>query len=271
MGNRVWGFVRSEPLVHFLGVAALLFIINEYVAGDHREVINVDYSIQEFLIEQQQDLLLRPLGDEEKEELLQRFVDEEILVREARKKGFDNSSRIRALLLQNMRFFIANDVPEPTEDDLREYYNANLRRFETPPRVSYDHVVFRDADAVPAETLQLLNDGADHTRMGSADALGGSRLLMVDQRSIVATFGPEVAGDVLAIADADWHGPFRSPQGAHFLRVIERTPSRRPSFEDARSWVASEWSQSRRSRIIERELATMRDNYRIEIAGPEEE
>lgn len=270
MANRVRSFVRDEPLVHFLGVAALLFVANEFFAEDPRELITVDYSTQEYLIEQQQELLLRPLRDEEKEGILQTFVDEEILTREARKRGFDDSSRIRALLIQNMRFFVANDFPDATEEQLREFYNANLSRFETPPRVSYDHVLFQNADEVPVEVLQLLNDGADHTKMGNGSDFGGARLLMVDHRSIIATFGPGVAPSVLAIADADWHGPFQSSQGTHFLRVIERHPSRRPSFEDARSWVETEWNRSQQLEIMDRELATMREDYRIEIARPEE-
>jgi len=271
MVSSAWRFVRTEPLVHFLGVAALLFAANEFIAGDSRELIVVDFSTQEYLIEQQQELLLRPLRDEEKEDVLQNFVDEEILSREARKRGFDDNSRIRALLIQNMRFFIANDFPKATDEQLREFYNANLHRFETPPRVSYDHALFENADQVPGDVLQLLNAGADHTKMGKGGEFGGARLLMVDHRSIIATFGATVAPRVLAIADVDWHGPFESAQGVHFLRVIERHPSRRPEFEDAQSWVETEWNRSQQLEILDRELAVMRKNYRIEIAGPEKE
>lgn len=271
MANSAWRFIRAEPLVHFLAVAAVLFVANAYFSGDDRELVEVDYRTQQYLITQRQELLLRPLTDDEKALIIQDFVEEEILLREARKRGFDNSSRIRTLLIQNMRFFLANDVAEPTEAELLEFFNANLDRFETSPRISYDHVVFDDANAVPAETLRLLNAGADHTSMGNVKTFGSSRLLRVDERSIIATFGAVVAPDVLAIADGDWHGPFESAQGVHFLRVIERHPSIRPRFEDARSWVESEWNRMQQREIIDRELATMREGYRIEIAAPEDQ
>ena len=34
-----WRFVRTEPLVHFLAIAALLFIADALFAGDDRELV----------------------------------------------------------------------------------------------------------------------------------------------------------------------------------------------------------------------------------------
>ena len=260
-----WQAVWREPLVHFLGIAALLFVANAVFSGDEREVITVDLATQDYLIQEQQDLRLRPLSQQEQRAIIETFVEEEILQREARKRGFDNSSRIRTLLIQNMRFFLANDFPTATEEDLRAFFNENLSLFETRPRVSYEHVQFDDPSTVPEDTLSQLRGGADHTKMGRQDVPGGHRLVRVDERSIVATFGQRIARDVLTIVDDQWHGPFESSQGAHFLRVIERHPARRPEFEDARSWVEAEWNRAQQNAIMDRELALMRQNYRVEI------
>lgn len=105
--SRLWDSIRREPLVHFLGLAALLFVAHAVFLDDDKEVITIDIATQEFLIKQQEDLLLRLLSVEEKAEAIESFIDDEILVREARRKGLDNSSRIRRLLIQNMHFFAA--------------------------------------------------------------------------------------------------------------------------------------------------------------------
>lgn len=92
-------FLKREPLVHFLGLAALLFVANAVFSGEDREVITVDVATQEYLVQQRQDLLLRDMTDEEKAAVVESFIEEEILVREARKRGLENGARIRALLV----------------------------------------------------------------------------------------------------------------------------------------------------------------------------
>jgi len=258
-----------EPLVHFLGLAALLFVASAVFSGDEREVITVDVATQEYLIEQQQALTLRDLTDGEKKDAIDGFIEQEILVREARRRGLANNSRIRTLLIQNMRFFMADEIPDPTEDELRAYFDANIDRFATVPSVSYEHVLFVDPDAVPDDTLSLLRSGAEHQSIGETN-WQNALLPRTSEQQIVANFGREYAPTILAIEDEEWHGPFTSANGAHFLRAAERHPAVRPTYESSRQWLEQDWIMAQRNEILEREIATMRENYRIEVLGPED-
>lgn len=266
----VWAFLKREPLVHFLGLAALLFMGNAVFSGDEREVISVDVPTQEYIIEQQQSLLLRNMSDEEKAAAVEDFIEEEILVREARKRGFENSSRIRALLIRNMRFFITSETQDPTEEDLQAYFEENIERFETKPSITYEQVVFSDPDTVPADTLEVLRNGADYRAIGDTNALTAIAA-RAGKRQIVATFGREQAPVILDIDDDQWHGPFTSNTGVHFLRVAERHPGTRPTFDSAKRWLEQEWRLAKGREIVARELAVMRENYRIEVLQPEPE
>ena len=256
--------------MHFLGIAALLFIGNAVFSGDEREVITVDVPTQEYLIQLQQDLILRPLTEEEKVEAIESFIEEEILVREARKRGFENSSRIRTLLIQNMRFFMASEIPKPTEEDLRAYFGENTDRFRSESSVIYDHAFFSNPDEVPPDALELLRAGTDHLSLGDTDSLS-ARLIGMNERQVVQSFGRELAPAILAIDDKQWHGPFTSAHGVHFLRVTERRPARMPSFEDARNWLEQEWQMAKNREIVERELEGMRKNYRVEVLKPNQD
>ena len=228
--------MSKEPLVHFLGAAALLFAANAVFSGDDREMITVDAATQEYLIKQEQDLRLRPLTEEEKREVVDGFIEEEILVREAKKRGLDNSSRIRQLLIQNMRFFVASDLPQPTEKDLEAWFESNLDRYQSPPAVTYDHVLFADPDNVPANILERLRAGKDHAEIGDTDFLN-RRLPMMSQRMVAASFGPVEAPKILAINDEAWHGPFHSAKGVHFLRVAEQHKPLRPTYDESKRWL----------------------------------
>lgn len=260
-------FLKREPLVHFLGLAALLFVANAVFSGDDREVITVDVATQEYLVQQRQDLLLRDMTDEEKAAVVESFIEEEILVREARKRGL---ARIRALLLQNMRFFMASDVPDPTEEDLRAFFAEYIERVEPKPTITYEHVFFSNPDTVPADTLEVLRAGADYRSIGDTNSFT-AKLARAGERQTVATFGRDQAPGILGIDDDQRHGPFTSINGVHFMRVSERHAGIRPTYEAAKNWVEQEWLLVKNREIVERELAVMRENYRIEVLQPGQE
>ena len=208
---------------------------------------------------------MRTLTDEEEQDIIDNYVEEEIFVREARARGFDNSSRIRRLMIQNMRFFLSQNIPAPSDEDIRAHFDNNLDRFATEPTVTYEHVFYRDPDAVPPGTLQRLNDGADFRQLGDPDGLLQPLLRDIDRRSIATTFGPDSGPAGLAIDDEQWHGPFISGNGAHFLRVRERHAARSPAFDDIRNWVENDWLLTMSRKSIDEALEEMSQNYIIDI------
>lgn len=263
--KRIGDFVHHEPLVHFVALAALLFLVSALWSGSAREAIRVDKATQDFLIKQQSDLRLRPLTPEEEKQVVEDFIEDEILVREAKKRGLDSSSRIRRLLVQNMRLLLSSDMAKPTPEQLRTFFEENKERYESPPSLTLDHVFFADPDQVPAGALAQLQAGADQTAMGDFNSLMGRKVAAVSKRELVGLFGPEAARKILAIDDDDWHGPIVSPRGAHFIRVAERTPAKLPSFDQATSWIEGEWTMAKQRENLDREIKAMRPNYQIII------
>lgn len=260
--------IKEEPLFHFLGIAALLFATNALFSGDDRDVIRVDAATQQHLIDSQQSRLLRDMTDAEKSAAVDSFIEDEILVREARKRGFENSSRIRELLIQNMRFLMAGEIPEPSESDLRDFYEQNISILESPPTVTYDHVLFSDPSRVPPDIMEILNNGADPIGIGDTNKMN-SRIYQAVNEAIVVAFGRDLAQDIIGIDDETWHGPFKSAQGVHFLRVYARHHRERPTWEQSKKWIMAEWQHAKNRAIFERELAQMRKNYRVEIESPD--
>ncbi len=256
--------ILREPLFQFLGIAALLFLANTLFSGSEREIISIDSSTQDYLIQQRQELLLRQLDEQEKREIIENYIEEEILVREARKRGFDNGSRIRTLLVQNMRYFMTSEVPEPSDAELRAFFEENIDRFEIKASLSYDHVFFSNAENLPEDTLARLRNGQAHESMGDTEP-SNSVIYDADERTIVSVFGREQAPEILNLPDGDWHGPYHSASGVHFLRVAGRNPAQRPTWEQAQSWIANEWLSARQQETVDQELETMRKGYRIEV------
>ena len=261
-----WSALVREPLLHFLGAAALLFTLNAALSQDDRELIVVDSAAQQFLIEQQESLLLRPLAQEEQDALIENFIDDEILVLEARRRGLDDSSRIRRLLIQNMRFFYLRDATQPaTDEQLRAFFDTHPELFVSPPTRTYQHVFYSDAEAIPDDVLERLNAGAPANEFGDGSALAQRRTLTMTTRETAASFGATIGPQVLAIRDEHWHGPLHSTHGIHFVQLLEESPGQTPTFDESRQWVKAQWELTTQRSILDKALVDMRRNYRIDV------
>lgn len=126
-------------------------------------------------------------------------------------------------------------------------------------------VFFNTPDDVPPSTLEDLRAGADLKRFGERTPLGPSPLVQATARQIANTFGPVEAQKVLAIGDDQWHGPFISSIGVHFLRVRERHEPVRPDYQTVKDWVVMQWELSKHREKMESELTEIRNGYRVEI------
>lgn len=254
-----------EPLFHFTILALFIFLGNYIVGSDDRETVFLDAATQEYLINQREQLLMRPLLANEKKQVIDTFLEEELLIREAKKRGLTDNVRIRTLLLQNMRFLLRDDLVEPTDEELLRFYQDNPQLFEFPRQISFDQVYFQVPSSIPVGTLESLNAGTDHLSMGDSLTNGQPTVVKATAQGIASSFEPEHAAQILGIEDDKWHGPFISPMGAHFLRVRGRQEPLMPRLEDVRDWAVMKWKNIKHKAKLEQELAAIKQEYIIEI------
>lgn len=256
-------FLR-EPLLHFLLLAALLFAVDQLVSAAHKEKVVVDRQTAEFLIQQRQDLELRELTPEERRETVDAFVEDEILYSEAYKRGLDRGdSRMRRNLILKMRGLLIGDIERPTDEELRAYFEANRTEFTRPAALSLEHVFFSDPAKAPANLVDDLRAGLDPTTIGEQRLGLGRSLPRMSQRTLLGTFGVEAARAILAIQDDQWHGPFESTQGVHFVRIVGRRPPEDAAYEDVKTYLEGEWMMAQSRKVVEQEINRLRDDYEV--------
>ena len=254
-----------EPLVHFLAIAALLFAARTVWAPEERETILVTASMAEELANRQAEVVGRDLLPEERAEVVRAYIEEEALVREARRLSFDNDSRTRRHLAMKMRFFLDEERPAPSVEQLRSMYEADADRYRSPERRVVRVVTLAEgADA--EEALSALRDD-------DPDALGlESRTLpRHSEYDVRMAYGPEFAEAVFGIEDEAWHGPLPSSRGLHLVRVPERFESVLRPFEEMEDYLRQEWDFTERRRIVSEKTDAILERYdvRIEPAGGE--
>ncbi len=270
MSARLWNALRREPLVHFLAFAALLFVAYHLLTPSAREPIVIERASIDELARRQEELLARPLTDEERRALVESAIDDEVLLREAYRRGLDRDAVVRQHLVQKMRFILGEQETAPTAAELRAYFEANGERYRSPPTVTLDQVFYADPSNVPDDLLSQLANGVDIASLGDPLDDLGSRLPHYSLRDLIELMGPDVARRVFELPLGVWQGPLQSERGVHFVRVEQRHPPTMPSFEEVENYLRQDWALDQQRRAIAAKLAEVRQNYRIvvEQGGP---
>jgi PPIC-type PPIASE domain len=268
-GRRLWAFVCREPLVHFVVLGGLLFGADALRQSAERETIVIDQPTVQAMVDQQVQFLGRPLSEAERAQLVQSMIDDAVLLREAYKRGLEQDSLVEQHLVQKMRFLLNEDLPEPSEAELRAYLQANRERYRTPATVTLDQVYFANPAAVPDRLLERLRAGADFQGLGDPLYMLGARLAGYSARDLGDLFGADNAQRIFELPPGEWQGPLRSAEGVHFVRVVAKRPARVPAFEEVQNSVREDWRRARQGAIVDERVADLRERYRIVVDAGE--
>lgn len=269
-----------QPLFQFLVLGVILFGL--YTLFGQRE----ETESKEIVISMQQIELLasmwekqwrRPPTPQEMQGLIESFLREEVLYREALAMGLDRDDMVVRRRLAQKIEFLAQDLAtqgEPGDAELRTFYQENAEDFEAPATVTFSHVyvnldtrgedAFEDADQLLAE----LRSGADPAQLGDRFMLQ-SYYADLTQQGVARNFGSRFAEALFELTPGDWEGPVQSGYGLHLVRVEGRAEAFLPPFEEVRLRVRDQFISSRRREVDELFYERLREGYTITIEEPE--
>lgn len=201
--------------------------------------------------------------DEERRALVDRWIEGELLYREALALGLDRGDTIvRRRMVQKMRFMLEADADgeEPRDYELEALLARAPDRWADPPRISFTHVFAPDGDA--AELRARLDRSEDPARLG-APFPRGRVFSAMSEREIASAFGGTFAREVMALPTGAWSVPITSSFGLHLVRVDARQESAPPRLADIRARLASEWREQRRVSALRDGLSRLRGEYQV--------
>lgn len=266
----------SEPFVHFVILGGLLFA-GHSVWQRHVKKLDRTIFVSPAEIERQTQIFAtenrRQPTDEDIEALLFAHVEEQVLMREAKRLGLDEDDTIiRRRLAQKMRFMI-DDIGAPAvppREDLRAWFEANTDKFMRPETRSFEHIYLSPkgrADTVVATATDLLADGIEQNWEAQGDAfMTGRRFTNLAAPAVQRDFGTRFSESLFALPDSrDWQGPVNSAFGVHLVRLTDVTAQKLPAFDDILPEVEAVWSeQAKRSENTEA-LKRLILKYRVEV------
>jgi PPIC-type PPIASE domain len=273
---RVW---FKDPLLHFLIAGGVLFSAYAWLnpsppAAKAPAEIRVGPGEVKWLTETWSRQWRREPTPAELRDLVRNLVNEELLAREAKRLGLDeNDTIVRRRLAQKLEFLLQDTarLEEPTEDDLRRFYEARTDLFRSAARLTFTQIHFstqRRKDAAADARAMLARLASSST--GGNEGLG-DRLLVdgdlqdVDERTIAASFGPAFARAVSALPPGAWHGPIESGYGWHLVRLDRVEHAGRRPFEEVRVALVERWREQLQRERHERYLESLSTRYALVV------
>ena len=161
--------------------------------------------------------------------------------------------RLRFLLVDQTAIF---DSLALTDDEVRQYYDANLSQYQTPGQVRASHILLRveedDDEATAARAAELAAEarsGADFAALArehsqdEANADNGGDLGLFGRGRMV----PEFENAAFALAEGEISDPVRSPFGFHVIQVTEKQEEITQPFAEVRGAIENVLKRERSS------------------------
>jgi peptidyl-prolyl cis-trans isomerase C len=262
---------QREPLVHFALLGALVFTLHRATSTPSapREIVLTPSLLRGLRADHLRRTGAVPTAEEEAA-LVARFVDDEVLYREALALGLDRGDVIvRRRMIQKMQLLTEDLEPgaEPTEADLESWLAGHREAYAVPLRVSLEHVFVGRSQRVDptgdaAAIRAALAAGADPADLGDPFILG-RRTFRRTEQELAAAFGSVFAARAVALVPGAWSEPLASSYGLHVVRVTERLAARSPDLAEVRAAVRHDWLEAERTVANRVALDRLRATYAV--------
>jgi hypothetical protein len=292
--------VAREPLVHFLVLGGAIFCLYSWLRGEgpvspgERVIVVDEAALLQFMQFRERAFsgphfrdALAAMPPGERQLLIDDYVREEALYREALAIGLDADDYIiRRRLVQKVEFItesLARPSDEISEADLDAYFLAHREDYYVAPHVTFTHVFFDaerrgwdEARALAQAKVVELNAGAvafeDASRHG--DRFPFFVNYVERTRDFVEThFGPAMAEAIFASQPnaTVWRGPFESPYGVHLVLLTSRAEGRDPKLDEVRGLVKDAAAAEHRSELLNEAVSTIIGQYEVRVEYPAKE
>jgi len=284
----------KQPLFHFLLIGAAFFLLyhltvkNNYPDTDLKTVIVDKNSLLKFMQYRSKKFnprefenKLKNMPQDELNKLMDEYVREEVLYREALALGMDKEDYlIRRRMIQKIEFIneeLVNSSQNITEKQARDYFEQNRDSYKIEPNATFTHVYFsndrhgkENANKLSENELAILNN--DNVQFFDSVKHGDRFLYHLNyvERTpefIESHFGKEMSEEIfkLSPSDSEWSGPFESPYGYHLVMLTNKEDEQYPELYEVYDMVIQELNYKLSNEARENSIKEIIDGYEVKI------
>ena len=265
--------------MHFLVLGALLFFLFRFVSSRSpttpKQIIVTQERVAG-IAAKFSSAWGRPPDPAELQRLIDDYVRQEILCREAMSLGFDRDDPlIRSQLVQNVQI-IPDELAaqhEPTDNELKAFIAAHPDAFAAGRQVTFWQVFLNPeyhrgsmtADAAKLkEELALAGDSPDLVKFGDPYDLPHA-LTNAPSAAVTRQFGESFTADLFRLPAGEWQGPIASRYGQHLVRVRARHEGHLAALDDVRRDARQAWMDQQRNQKREEFYNSLRSQFSVAL------
>ncbi len=273
--------IFRDSITHFVLIGLALVAINHFwnrYQGEQGRTITVSAAEIDRLSVLWANTAGRLPTGEDKQQIIDQYVQQEVLVREAQRLGLgDDDTIIKRRLAQKMDFLVSGESKSttPSDAELKAWFDANRDKFAAPERRSFVHIYLSPEkhggtiERVAANTLQNLQSGADWKSLGDPFIQKRS-YAAIPQSEVTRLFGPDFASAIFKLQSGQWSPPVGSAFGLHLVRIEAIDDAAEADFEPIRAEVAAAWQEDQSARAKQVALQDLVRGYDVVIEGADE-
>ena len=209
----------------------------------------------------------------DKKKVLDRFIPAHILGLEAKKRGYydreETTEELAKFTLKQakhqLRLQGALSSYSPTDEEIQQYYDANIDSFHSDKPLHVQHILFDDS--LKADKIRRkIEDGADFREMALEHYPGEEEIResLYDLGYISQDEMPqEFWNAAWLLSEDNVSRPVRTEYGYHLIKLIDRKPT--TSFEEAKKQVKRTLVEAKRQEVKKAWRQDMLAGHAIEV------
>ncbi|PTX44859.1 peptidyl-prolyl cis-trans isomerase C [Christiangramia gaetbulicola] len=213
--------------------------------------------------------------EEELSGMLENYVREEILYREALNQDMDeNNSMIRRGLIVQMNMLAESQAQEKkiSEEAIRAYYDLRKDQFTRSPIYSFTQLNFDGG--IASEEIEKIREklNADKLTPTAKDLPGNKGMLprnfeKAGADEIIRTLGENFIQPLEELELNTWEGPVRSGFGWHLVYITEKLPAEPLPLETVKDAIITELQYEEARAAKEQFYTELRQQYDVVYEG----
>jgi hypothetical protein len=279
-----------EPLVHFLAAGALIYLAwglwGQRGADDTHHIVVDRAALLQYLQYQAKAFEPGTFGEQldamspaERQQLIDNYLREEVLYREAKALGLERGDYVMRLrLVQKMGFLLETSSDEkPTDAELQQYLDENAALYAVAPSWTFTHVFLDSTERGDAAARReaeriLVKLNKDHAGFNDSPRYTDRFAFLqnyVERTSdyIESQFGHDFmqALEKLPVGTGVWQGPLHSDTGWHLVLLTAHTPARAPRVDEIRDRLVDDLKRDRAAQRQEQAIQALIDQYQVKF------
>jgi len=255
-----------EPLLHFLLIGSAIFAIHAVVSPSVSKdrLIEVPPEVRQSTIELFKSANQREPTSDELARLIDVWILNEITYREALAQGLDKGDEmIRERIMQKMRLLVFGNVTvkDPTEAELRQWFETRRGGYDIPDVVSFFEVPVGggpDAEAEAKSILRQIEAGDEPEEIRLRAHVFANR----PRNTLEGAFGKPFVEQLTALPIGQWRA-LQSQAGWHIVRFDSITPGRPVELHEIEAQLISDWKDEHSRALGTAAIRAMGKSYVI--------